>query len=175
MAEPALKKKRFKSIAELERENFNLARIQEWAGLNFQARMTRVLDRAAAQVEHQLREAERDRQGNFKISALNQAMAANIASDLTQTLNEAGYNEAVEEHLGIYNALFDQARKIYEGTGIPFAFDQQDIEHLQVIADADASYFGRLPQLAVAAVEKALMEKLLHKDSQRNWKSAEMR
>ena len=27
----------------------------------------------------------------------------------------------------------------------------------------------------VARVEKALMEKLLHKDSQRNWKSAEMR
>jgi len=161
VVEPALKSRRFKSIADLERANFDLTRIQEWAGLNFQAKMARVLDRAAARVEHLLSGMERDRRGRFKITALNQAMAANIASDLSRVLKDAGYDRVVEEHLAVYSALYDQAKKIYEGTGVPFAFDQQDVDHLQMIADADATYFGRLPQLGVAAVEKALMESVL--------------
>lgn len=161
MAQPALKGVNWKSIAELERENFNLVRIQEWAGINFEAKMSRVLDRATARIEIKLKEAERDRQGNFKITAQNQALALNISADLSRILTDAGYTDIVNEHLANYSGLFDQARKLYQASGIPFAFDQADINTLQIIADHDATYFGRLPDLGVAAVEKALAESVL--------------
>jgi hypothetical protein len=152
----------FSTIAELERENFQLYRLQEWAGQNFQSRLARILDKAAAQVEVKLKEnGELTRHGNFKINAHNQAMAVNVASDLTRVLDEAGYTELVKEHLAYYGPLFAQAKNVWSGTGLPFEFDAGDIEQLQALADHDASYFGRLPALGVATIEKALTESVL--------------
>lgn len=161
MATENLKSRRFASVAELERANFELARIQEWAGLNFQDKLAKVLDLSAAHVNTRLKDAKLDKNGNFKIDALNQAMVLNVASDMARILDEAGYSELAQEHVATYGALFDQARKVWARSGVPFDFDQGQIESLQAIADADLSFFGRLTPLAVAGVEKALTESVL--------------
>jgi len=154
--------KAYATIAELEAAAFNLAAIQEWATQTFEKRMTKVMEHAASRVETAFASAaEKDRSGNLKVTTANQMLALNVAGDVAKVLNEAGYGQAVEAHLGTYNGLVDQARELWSRSGIGFSFEQGDVEALQALADADATYFGRLNVLATAAIEKALVQSVM--------------